>query len=56
MADKYKVPAVFGVGLLGSWMGMKDGAGIEWKYSWTYSLALTFSQWRKPDAGKVKFR
>jgi branched-chain amino acid transport system substrate-binding protein len=40
MAEKYKVPAVFGVGPLEPWLAMKEGAGAEWNYSWTFGFAM----------------
>jgi branched-chain amino acid transport system substrate-binding protein len=40
MADKYKIPAVFGVGPFESWIAMKESAKATWKYSWTYGFAI----------------
>jgi len=40
MADKYKIPAIFGVGPFESWMAMKQSAGATWKYSWAYGFAI----------------
>ncbi|UCH08676.1 MAG: ABC transporter substrate-binding protein, partial [Deltaproteobacteria bacterium] len=40
MADKYKIPAVYGVGPFESWMAMKQSAGATWKYSFTYGPGI----------------
>ncbi len=40
MADKYKIPGVYGVGPYESWQGMKQSAGATWKYSWAYGFAI----------------
>jgi len=40
MADKYKIPAVYGVGPFESWMAMKESAGAAWTYSFTYGPGI----------------
>jgi len=40
MADKYKIPAVYGVGPFESWMAMKESAKAEWRYSFTYGPGI----------------
>jgi branched-chain amino acid transport system substrate-binding protein len=40
MADKYKIPAVFGVGPLESWMEIRKSANAEWKYSWAFGFDM----------------
>jgi branched-chain amino acid transport system substrate-binding protein len=40
MADKYGVPAVYGIGPLEPWLAMKEGAGAEWNYSWIWGFAM----------------
>ena len=40
MADKYKIPGVYGVGPFESWMPMKQSAGATWKYSFTYGPGI----------------
>jgi branched-chain amino acid transport system substrate-binding protein len=40
MADKYKIPAVYGVGPFESWMAMKESAGATWAYSFTYGPGI----------------
>jgi ABC-type branched-subunit amino acid transport system substrate-binding protein len=40
MADKYKIPGVFGVGPFESFMAMKESAKAKWKYSWTLGFAI----------------
>jgi branched-chain amino acid transport system substrate-binding protein len=40
VAEKYKMPACFGIGPLESWMGMRKAAGASWKYSFTYGFAI----------------
>jgi branched-chain amino acid transport system substrate-binding protein len=40
MADKYKIPAVYGVGPFESWMAMKQSAKATWKYSFTYGPGI----------------
>jgi branched-chain amino acid transport system substrate-binding protein len=40
MADKYKIPAVYGVGPLETFMSMKQSAGATWKYSYTFGFAM----------------
>ena len=40
MADKYKIPAVFGVGTYEAWMGMRQAATPPWKYSWAFGFSI----------------
>ena len=40
MADKYKIPAVFGAGPLESWLAMKESAGADWNYSYVFGMAI----------------
>jgi branched-chain amino acid transport system substrate-binding protein len=40
MADKYKIPAVFGVGTYEAWMGMRQAASPPWKYSWAFGFSI----------------
>ena len=40
MADKYKIPAVFGVGTYEAWMGMRQAATPPWQYSWAFGFSI----------------
>jgi branched-chain amino acid transport system substrate-binding protein len=40
MADKYKVPAVFGVGTYEPWVAMRQAATPPWKYSWAFGFSI----------------
>jgi ABC-type branched-subunit amino acid transport system substrate-binding protein len=40
IADKYKIPAVIGIGPFESWMGMKESAGATWKYTFGAGFAI----------------
>ena len=40
MAEKYKIPAVYGVGPIENWMAMQAASDVPWTYSWTYGFAL----------------
>ncbi len=40
MAEKYKIPAIIGIGPLESWLGMKESAGAEWKYTFGYGFCI----------------
>jgi branched-chain amino acid transport system substrate-binding protein len=40
MAEKYKIPSVYGVGPFESWMAMKESAGATWSYSFTYGPGI----------------
>jgi len=40
MAEKYKIPAVYGIGVFESWMAMKEAAQATWTYSWNYGFAM----------------
>jgi branched-chain amino acid transport system substrate-binding protein len=40
MADKYKIPAVFGVGTYEAWIGMKEAAATPWDYSWAFGFSI----------------
>jgi branched-chain amino acid transport system substrate-binding protein len=55
MAEKYKIPAVFGVGPFESWMAMKESAKAQWKYSWALGFAIVVppepGDWRYGNPG-----
>jgi len=57
MAEKYKIPAVIGIGPFESWMGVKEGAGEEWPYTFGYGFAIgsptTPGDWREGNPGYV---
>ncbi len=40
VADKYQIPSIPGVGPFESWMGIKEAAEAEWKYTWPYCFAV----------------
>jgi branched-chain amino acid transport system substrate-binding protein len=40
MAEKYKIPAVFGIGPLESWMAMAQSAQTTLNYSWIYGFDM----------------
>ena len=40
IADKYKVPAVFGVGTYEPWVAMRQAATPPWKYSWAFGFSI----------------
>jgi branched-chain amino acid transport system substrate-binding protein len=40
MADKYKVPAVFGVGTYEPWVAMRQAATPPWQYSWAFGFSI----------------
>ncbi len=40
IADKYKIPACIGIGPFESWMGMKESAKAEWKYTFGAGFAI----------------
>jgi branched-chain amino acid transport system substrate-binding protein len=40
MADKYKIPAVFGVGTYEAWIGMRQAATPPWRYSWAFGFSI----------------
>jgi branched-chain amino acid transport system substrate-binding protein len=40
MAEKYKIPAVFGVGTYEAWMGMREAAAEPWTYSWAFGFSI----------------
>jgi branched-chain amino acid transport system substrate-binding protein len=40
IADRYKIPAVYGVGTYEAWEGMKASAQAEWKYSWAFGFSI----------------
>ena len=40
MADKFKVPAVFGVGTYEPWVAMRQAATPPWKYSWAFGFSI----------------
>ena len=40
MADKYKIPAVFGVGTYEPWVAMRQAATPPWKYSWAFGFSI----------------
>ena len=55
MAEKYKIPAVFGVGPFESWQAMKESAKAAWKYSWACGFAIATpaaaGDWRAGNNG-----
>lgn len=40
VAEKYKVPAVFGVGTYEAWMGMRKAAPVPWRHSWAFGFSI----------------
>lgn len=40
IADKYKIPAVFGIGPYEPWVGMRNAASPPWKYSWAFGFSI----------------
>jgi branched-chain amino acid transport system substrate-binding protein len=40
LADKYKIPAVFGANPLELWAAMKESSEAAWKYSWVLGIRL----------------
>lgn len=40
LADKYKIPAVFGANPFELWSAMKESAGGAWNYSWVLGIRL----------------
>ncbi len=40
IAERYKMPAVFGVGTYEAWMGMRAAAEPPWKYSWAFGFSI----------------
>ena len=40
IADKYKIPAVFGIGPYEPWVGMRQVASPPWKYSWAFGFSI----------------
>jgi len=40
LADKYKMPAVFGANPFELWSAMKESSGAAWKYSWVLGIRL----------------
>jgi branched-chain amino acid transport system substrate-binding protein len=59
MAEKYKIPAVVGIGPLDSWLAMKESAGAEWKYTFGYGFSIgtptVAGDWREGDNGYLMF-
>lgn len=59
MADKYKIPGVYGVGPFESWEAMKESAKATWKYSFTYGFAIATppvsGDWRAGNKGYLMF-
>ncbi len=55
MAEKYKVPAVVGIGPFESWMEMKKSARAEWRYTFGGGFAIatptTPGDWREGNNG-----
>ena len=55
MADKYKIPGVYGVGPFESWQAMKESAKATWKYSFPCGFAIATpaepGDWRAGDKG-----
>ncbi|MCK4368256.1 MAG: ABC transporter substrate-binding protein [Dehalococcoidales bacterium] len=40
MAEKYEIPAVFGVGTYEAWIGMREAAAEPWTYSWAFGFSI----------------
>jgi len=40
IAEKYKIPAVFGVGTYEAWVGIREAAAAPWKYSWAFGFSI----------------
>ncbi|MFP3975600.1 MAG: ABC transporter substrate-binding protein [Dehalococcoidia bacterium] len=40
MADKYEIPAVYGLGTYEAWAGMHKAASTSWNYSWTFGFSI----------------
>jgi ABC-type branched-subunit amino acid transport system substrate-binding protein len=40
MAEKYKIPAVFGIGPYEPWVGMREAVTPQWKYSWAFGFSI----------------
>jgi branched-chain amino acid transport system substrate-binding protein len=40
MAQKYGVPAVFGVGTYEAWLGIREAAAEPWTYSWAFGFSI----------------
>jgi branched-chain amino acid transport system substrate-binding protein len=40
MAEKYKIPAVFGVGTYEAWLGIREAAAAPWTYSWAFGFSI----------------
>jgi branched-chain amino acid transport system substrate-binding protein len=57
MAEKYKIPAAIGMAVFESWMGVKQAAGAEWKYTvgWGFHIAAPYppGDWRAGKPGYV---
>ena len=55
MAEKYKIPAVFGVGPFESWQEMKKSAKAKWRHSWAVGFAIATptdkGDWREGNNG-----
>jgi branched-chain amino acid transport system substrate-binding protein len=55
MAEKYKIPAVPGVGPIESWLGIKEAAASPWTYTWPYGFAIgtptEAGDWREGKEG-----
>ncbi|GAI52514.1 unnamed protein product, partial [marine sediment metagenome] len=59
MADKYKIPGVYGIGPFESWVEMKKSAGAEWKYTFGVGFAIGTppepGDWRYGNDGYLMF-
>lgn len=40
VAEKYGIPAVFGVGTYEAWIGMRDAAATPWNHSWAFGFSI----------------
>jgi branched-chain amino acid transport system substrate-binding protein len=40
MAQKYEIPAVFGIGPMEAYLGMREAAAEPWTYSWAWGFAI----------------
>ncbi len=40
VAEKHKIPAVFGVGTYEAWVAMRNAAAVPWRHSWAFGFSI----------------